>query len=109
MAKEAPRQEQVLEEMRGNPTKTYKQIACELNVSYDTVKKSAANLIKKGYLKKTANGFVVLKEEPIQKSKAKKEMIQTMIDIFLEDLQKAEDVAEKIRMGELLLKLIIKL
>lgn len=94
------RQSQILEIFRENPTITYKEIATSLGISYDAVKKSAQYLRAKGYLIKTKEGMNVLKEKPIT---------QSIIDIFMEDLPNIEDISEKIKMGELLLKLIIKL
>ncbi|CAL7878431.1 HTH domain-containing protein [Fusobacterium necrophorum] len=103
------RQSQSLEIFRENPTITYKEIATSLGISYDAVKKSAQYLRAKGYLIKTKEGMKVLKEKPITQSYLKKDMIQSIIDIFMEDLPNIEDISEKIKMGELLLKLIIKL
>ena len=86
--------EEVLEYVRSNTFATNKEISEDLNISEGVVRTYLNRLKNKGYLEKMGKEYKVLKE---------------MLEVYLDDFREIKVINEKIRIGELIIRLVDKL
>lgn len=101
--------EEVLEYVRSNTFATNKEISDDLNMSEGVVKTYLNRLKNKGYLEKIGPEYKVLKEMPANKSSYKQEIIKEMLESYMDDFREIKVINEKIRVGELIIRLVDKL
>lgn len=101
--------EEVLEYLRCNTYATNKEISDDLNLSEGVVRTYLNRLKNKGYLEKTGTEYRVLKEMPVNKSSYKQEIIKEMLEVYMDDFRELKVMNEKIRVGELIIRLVDKL
>nr|DAR78199.1 MAG TPA: winged helix-turn-helix DNA-binding protein [Caudoviricetes sp.] len=101
--------EEVLEYLRCNTYATNKEISDDLNISEGVVRTYLNRLKNKGYLEKTGTEYRVLKEMPVNKSSYKQEIIKEMLEVYMDDFRELKVMNEKIRVGELIIRLVDKL
>ena len=101
--------EEVLEYVRSNTFATNKEISDDLNISEGVVRTYLNRLKNKGYLEKMGKEYKVLKEMPVNKSSYKQEIIKEMLEVYLDDFREIKVINEKIRIGELIIRLVDKL
>ena len=111
--------EEVLEYLRCNTYATNKEISDDLNISEGVVRTSkitssatptdANDLVNKGYLEKIGTESKVLKEMPVNKSNYKQEIIKEMLEVYMDDFRELKVINEKVRIGELIIRLVDKL
>lgn len=101
--------EEVLEYVRSNTFATNKEISDGLNMSEGVVKTYLNRLKNKGYLEKIGTEYKVLKEMPVNKSSYKQEIIKEMLEVYMDDFREIKVINEKIRVGELIIRLVDKL
>ena len=101
--------EEVLEYLRCNTYATNKEISDDLNISGGVVRTYINRLKNKGYLEKTGTEYRVLKEMPVNKSSYKQEIIKEMLEVYMDDFRELKVMNEKIRVGELIIRLVDKL
>lgn len=101
--------EEVLEYVRSNTFATNKEISEDLNISEGVVKTYLNRLKNKGYLEKAGTEYKVLKEMPVNKSSYKQEIIKEMLEVYMDDFREIKVINEKIRVGELIIRLVDKL
>jgi len=101
--------EEVLEYVRSNTFATNKEISDDLNMSEGVVKTYLNRLKNKGYLEKIGTEYKVLKEMPVNKSSYKQEIIKEMLEVYMDDFREIKVINEKIRVGELIIRLVDKL
>lgn len=98
-----------LEYVRDNPNASYDEITNAVGVSYDVAKEYVARLKRRGYLEKKGRTYTVLKEPPASKSPYKQDIIKEMIESYMDDFRSNKAIGEKIRLGELIIRLVEKL
>ena len=86
--------EEVLEYIRSNTHATNKEISEDLNISEGVVRTYLNRLKNKGYLEKIGTEYKVLKE---------------MLEVYMDDFREIKVINEKIRVGELIIRLVDKL
>ena len=96
--------EEVLEYVRSNTHATNKEISEDLKIGDGVVR-----LKDKGYLEKIGKEYKVLKEMPVNKSNYKQEIIKEMLESYMDDFREIKVINEKIRVGELIIRLVDKL
>lgn len=101
--------EEVLEYVRSNAHATNKEISEDLNISEGVVRTYLNRLKNKGYLEKIGTEYKVLKEMPVNKSCYKQEIIKEMLEVYMDDFREIKVINEKIRVGELIIRLVDKL
>ena len=101
--------EEVLEYIRNNTHATNKEISEDLNISEGVVRTYLNRLKNKGYLEKIGMEYKVLKEMPVNKSNYKQEIIKEMLEVYMDDFREIKVINEKIRVGELIIRLVDKL
>lgn len=101
--------EEVLEYVRSNTFATNKEISEDLNISEGVVKTYLNRLKNKGYLEKIGKEYKVLKEMPVNKSNYKQEIIKEMLEVYMDDFRELKVINEKVRIGELIIRLVDKL
>lgn len=101
--------EEVLEYLRCNTYATNKEIAEDLKMGEGVVKTYLNRLKNKGYLEKIGKEYKVLKEMPVNKSSYKQEIIKEMLEVYMDDFREIKVINEKIRVGELIIRLVDKL
>ena len=101
--------EEVLEYLRCNTYATNKEIAEDLKMGEGVVKTYLNRLKNKGYLEKIGKEYKVLKEMPVNKSCYKQEIIKEMLEVYMDDFREIKVINEKIRVGELIIRLVDKL
>ena len=101
--------EEVLEYVRSNTFATNKEISDDLNISEGVVRTYLNRLKNKGYLEKIGKEYKVLKEMPINKSSFKQEIIKEMLESYMDDFRELKVINEKVRIGELIIRLVDKL
>lgn len=101
--------EEVLEYVRSNTFATNKEISDDLNMSEGVVKTYLNRLKNKGYLEKIGTEYKVLKEMPVNKSNYKQEIIKEMLESYMDDFRELKAINEKVRIGELIIRLVDKL
>lgn len=101
--------EEVLEYVRSNTYATNKEISEDLNISEGVVRTYLNRLRNKGYLEKSGAEYKVLKDLPINKSSYKQEVIKEMLEVYMDDFREIKVINEKIRVGELIIRLVDKL
>ena len=101
--------EEVLEYLRRNTYATNKEIAEDLKMGEGVVKTYLNRLKNKGYLEKIGKEYKVLKEMPVNKSSYKQEIIKEMLEVYMDDFGEIKVINEKIRVGELIIRLVDKL
>lgn len=101
--------EEVLEYLRCNTYATNKEIAEDLKMGEGVVKTYLNRLKNKGYLEKIGKEYKVLKEMPVNKSSYKQEIIKEMLEVYMDDFGEIKVINEKIRVGELIIRLVDKL
>ena len=73
----------------------------------------SAQLKARGYIEVQGQGvtriITVLKEPPVSKHSYKKEIIETMIDKYMEDFKDSETLNDRIEVGKVILRLLEKL
>ena len=108
----------VLEYLRDNPKAMNKEIADNLKIDYDNVKSYINRLKTGGYIEVQGQGITrtvtVLKEMPVRekptsKNSYKKEIIETMIDKYMEDFKDSGTLNDRIEVGKVILRLLEKL
>ena len=103
----------VLEYLRDNPKAMNKEIADNLKIDYDKVKANIGKLKARGYIEVQGQGvtriITVLKEPPVSKHSYKKEIIETMIDKYMEDFKDSGTLNDRIEVGKVILRLLEKL
>lgn len=109
MSKAETKISRVLEFLRENPTAKYKEIAEELGINYDTVKKSITYLITQRKLIKTDDGLEVLTEKPIANSSYKREHLKTLADGLMNEFEIATTLDDKLRIADVVLRIMIRL
>lgn len=100
----------MIEHLRKFPRSTYEDLEKELGIDYNTARTYAERLRRKGFIE----GFIgkqeikVLKEIPAENTKAefKEDVIAEMIQIYLDDIRECKVHTEKIRTGELVIRLL---
>ena len=97
--------EEVLEYVRSNIFATNKEISDDLNISEGVVRTYLNRLKNKGYLEKMG----ILKEMPINKSNYKQKIIKEMLESYMDDFRELKVINEKVRIGELIIRLVDKL
>ena len=101
--------EEVLEYIRGNSYATNKEISDDLKI-VDVVVRVYINRLKdKGYIEKVGSEYKVLKEMPANKSSYKQEIIKEMLESYMDDFRELKAINEKVRIGELIIRLVDKL
>ena len=93
--------EEVLEYVRSNTHATNKEIS--------VVRVYINRLKDKGYIEKVGSEYKVLKEMPVNKSCYKQEIIKEMLEVYMDDFREIKVINEKIRVGELIIRLVDKL
>ena len=101
--------EEVLEYVRSNTFATNKEISDDLNISEGVVRTYLNRLKNKGYLEKIDTEYKVLKEMPVNKSNYKQEIIKEMLEVYIDDFRELKVINEKVRIGELIIRLVDKL
>ena len=101
--------EEVLEYVRSNTHATNKEISEDLNISEGVVKTYLNRVKNKGYLEKIGTEYKVLKEMPVNKSSYKQEIIKEMLESYMDDFRELKVINEKVRIGELIIRLVDKL
>lgn len=101
--------EEVLEYLRCNTYATNKEIAEDLKMGEGVVKTYLNRLKNKGYLEKVGSEYKVLKEMPVNKSSYKQEIIKEMLEVYMDDFREIKVINKKIRVGELIIRLVDKL
>ena len=101
--------EEVLEYIRRNTYATSKEIAEDLKMGDGVVKTYLNRLKNKGYLEKIGAEYKVLKEMPVNKSSYKQEIIKEMLESYMDDFRELKVINEKVRIGELIIRLVDKL
>lgn len=101
--------EEVLEYIRSNSYATNKEISEDLNISEGVVRTYLNRLKNKGYLEKIGTEYKVLKEMPVNKSSYKQEIIKEMLESYMDDFRELKVINEKVRIGELIIRLVDKL
>lgn len=101
--------EEVLEYIRSNSYATNKEISEDLNISEGVVRTYLNRLKNKGYLEKIGTEYKVLKEMPVNKSSFKQEIIKEMLESYMDDFRELKVINEKVRIGELIIRLVDKL
>lgn len=101
--------EEVLEYVRSNTFTTNKEISDDLNISEGVVRTYLNRLKNKGYLEKIDTEYKVLKEMPVNKSNYKQEIIKEMLESYMDDFRELKVINEKVRIGELIIRLVDKL
>lgn len=101
--------EEVLEYIRSNTFATNKEISDDLNISEGVVRTYLNRLKNKGYLEKIGTEYKVLKEMPVSKSNYKQEIIKEMLESYMDDFRELKVINEKVRIGELIIRLVDKL
>lgn len=101
--------EEVLEYVRSNTFATNKEISDDLNISEGVVRTYLNRLKNKGYLEKIDTEYKVLKEMPVNKSNYKQEIIKEMLEVYMDDFRELKVINEKVRIGELIIRLVDKL
>lgn len=100
--------EKLFEYLRENPKADYKDIQNNTEIPYGIARTYICRAQQKGELKKTENGWEVIKEPPVEKSSYKKEVITEMIDIFMQDFREASPT-ERVDIGKRITMLLEKL
>ena len=101
--------EEVLEYVRSNASATNKEISDDLNINDGVVRTYLNRLKNKGYLEKIGTEYKVLKDLPVNKSSYKQEIIKEMLEVYMDDFREIKVINEKIRVGELIIRLVDKL
>ena len=101
--------EEVLEYVRSNTFATNNEISDDLNIREGGGKTYLNRLKNKGYLEKIGKEYKVLKEMPVNKSNYKQEIIKEMLESYMDDFRELKVMNEKIRVGELIIRLVDKL
>ena len=101
--------EELLEYLRCNTYATNKEIAEDLKMGEGVVKTYLNRLKNKGYLEKIGTEYKVLKEMPVSKSNYKQEIIKEMLESYMDDFRELKVINEKVRIGELIIRLVDKL
>ena len=101
--------EELLEYLRCNTYATNKEIAEDLRMGEGVVKTYLNRLKNKGYLEKIGTEYKVLKEMPVSKSNYKQEIIKEMLESYMDDFRELKVINEKVRIGELIIRLVDKL
>lgn len=101
--------EEVLEYVRCNTYATNKEIAEDLKMGEGVVKTYLNRLKNKGYLEKIGTEYKVLKEMPVSKSNYKQEIIKEILESYMDDFRELKVINEKVRIGELIIRLVDKL
>ena len=101
--------EEVLEYIRSNTHAANKEISEDLNISEGVVRTYLNRLKNKGYLEKIGKEYKVLKEMPVNKSNYKQEIIKEMLEVYMDDFRELKVINEKVRIGELIIRLVDKL
>lgn len=104
---------EILAYLRENPKAMNKEISDDLKMDSDNVKATIWKLKNSGAIEIQGQGvtrtITVLKELPVSKHSYKKEIIETMIDKYMEDFESCELLNERIEVGKVILKLLEKL
>nr|WP_293994478.1 hypothetical protein [uncultured Fusobacterium sp.] len=101
--------EKVLEHLRDYPNMASRERAEALKLDLNIVKTYIARLKKKGYVVEENGSYIVLKQLPANKSEFKQDIIKEMIDVYLDDFRELKVINEKVRVGELVIRLLDKL
>lgn len=101
--------EETLEYVRENPKASYEEITRDVGLSYNVAKTYVDRLKKKGYLEKVGLEYKVLKDMPVNKSSYKSEIIREMVESYMDDFRENKTINEKIRLGELIIRLVDKM
>ena len=105
--------EKVLEFLRDNPAAKNPEIGKALGIDTDIVKAYINKLKGRGNIEVKGQGvtrtITVLKELPVSKHSYKKEVLNELLEIYLEDTRNSGSVPEKIELGKLIIKIIEKL
>lgn len=101
--------EEVLEYVRSNTFATNKEISEDLKINDGVVRVYLNRLKDKGYLEKIGAEYKVLKEMPVSKSNYKQEIIKEMLESYMDDFRELKVINEKVRIGELIIRLVDKL
>lgn len=101
--------EEVLEYVRSNTFATNKEISEDLKINDGVVRVYLNRLKDKGYLEKVGSEYKVLKEMPVSKSNYKQEIIKEMLESYMDDFRELKVINEKVRIGELIIRLVDKL
>ena len=101
--------EEVLEYVRSNAHATNKEISEDLKIGDGVVRVYINRLKDKGYIEKVGSEYKVLKEMPVNKSSYKQEIIKEMLEVYMDDFREIKVINEKIRVGELIIRLVDKL
>lgn len=101
--------EEVLEYIRGNSYATNKEISDDLKIGDGVVRVYINRLKDRGYIEKVGSEYKVLKEMPVNKSCYKQEIIKEMLEVYMDDFREIKVINEKIRVGELIIRLVDKL
>lgn len=101
--------EEVLEYVRSNTFATNKEISEDLKINDGVVRVYLNRLKDKGYLEKIGTEYKVLKEMPVNKSSYKQEIIKEMLESYMDDFRELKVINEKVRIGELIIRLVDKL
>lgn len=109
MSKTDTKISQVLEFIREHPNYTNKKIAEELDINYETVKKSITNLITQGKLIRTDEGLKVLVKKPTISSSYKKEHLKRLVDGLMSEFEISNTLDDKLRIADVVLRIMIRL
>lgn len=109
MSKTETKISQVLEFIREHPTYSYKEIAEELDINYDTVKKSITSLITQKKLIRTDDGLKVLIKKPTISSNYKKEHLKRLVDGLMSEFEISNTLDDKLRIADVVLRIMIRL
>ena len=60
-------------------------------------------------MEKIGTEYKVLKDLPVNKSSYKQEIIKEMLEVYMDDFREIKVINEKIRVGELIIRLVDKL
>lgn len=101
--------EEVLEYVRSNTHATNKEISDDLKITDGVVRVYLNRLKDKGYLEKNGTEYKVLKEMPVNKSNYKQEIIKEMLESYMDDFRELKVINKKVRIGELIIRLVDKL
>lgn len=102
--------EKLLEHIREYPKMASRKRADSLKMDLHLVKTYISRLKKKGYIEEKNKGeYIVLKQLPTSKSNYKQDIIEEMIEVYLDDFRELKVINEKVRVGELVIRLLDKL
>lgn len=107
---------EVFKYIKENPTATNGEILENIEIGNQCLRNYLSRLKKKGYISKAGGTYSILEEFPedireyirVSKSEFKTDIVLEMIDSYLDDFRESQNLTEKVRLGELIIRLLDK-